>query len=64
MVKTAAKTTAQRQAAYRQRRALAGREGNGERQLSVWIESGTALALARLARHEGVGARAARAGRR
>jgi len=48
-----AKTAAQRQAAYRARRSSAGREGNGERRLGVWVESGVALALARLARHEG-----------
>lgn len=53
-----ARTAAQRQAAYRAKRASAGREGNGQRRLSLWAESGTALALARLARHEGVTQRA------
>ena len=53
-----AKTAAQRQAAYRARRSSAGREGNGERRLSMWVETGTALALARLARRAGVTQRA------
>jgi hypothetical protein len=38
--------------------AYAGCEGNGERRLNVWVESGTALALARLARREGLTQRA------
>jgi hypothetical protein len=49
-----AKTASQRQAAYRARRPHAGRDGNGERRLSVWIETGAFLALARLARRYGV----------
>ena len=49
-----AKTASQRQAAYRARRPYAGRDGNGERRLSVWIETRAFLALARLARRYGV----------
>lgn len=45
-----AKTAAQRQAEYRARRPHAGDDGNGERRLSLWVRSGTALALGRLAR--------------
>jgi hypothetical protein len=48
------KTAAQRQAAYRARRAHAGPDGNGERHLSVWIDTSTWLALARLARRYAV----------
>jgi len=49
-----AKTAAQRQAAYRARRPHSGHDGNGERRLSVWIETGASLALARLARRYAV----------
>ncbi|HVQ17354.1 MAG TPA: hypothetical protein VMS40_27310 [Vicinamibacterales bacterium] len=49
-----AKTAAQRQAAYRARRPHAGNDGNGERRLSVWIDTGASLALARLARRYAV----------
>ena len=49
-----AKTAAQRQAAYRARRPGAGEDGNGERRLNVWISTGAALALVRLARRYGV----------
>ena len=49
-----AKTAAQRQSAYRARRAHAGPDGNGERHLSVWIDTSTWLALARLARRYAV----------
>ena len=49
-----AKTAAQRQAAYRARRSHAGLDGNGERHLSVWIDTSTWLALARLARRYAV----------
>jgi hypothetical protein len=49
-----AKTAAQRQAAYRTRRPHAGNDGNGERRLSVWIDTGASLALARLARRYAV----------
>lgn len=44
-----AKTTAERQAAYRARRDTAGVDGNGQRRLSMWLSTGAALALARLA---------------
>ena len=50
------KTTAQRQAAYRQRRPEAG--DNGERRLNTWMSTASALALKRLARREGVSQRA------
>lgn len=53
-----AKTAAQRQAAYRARRPYAGNDGNGERRLSVWIDTCAGLALARLARRYGVTQRA------
>ena len=45
-----AKTTAQRQAAYRARRSHAGDDGNGERRLNLWIRTRTDLAIERLAR--------------
>ena len=47
-----AKTAAERQAAYREARATAGE--NGERRINIWVSTGAALALARLARHRGV----------
>jgi hypothetical protein len=53
-----AKTAAQRQAAYRARRPHAGNDGNGERRLSVWIDTRAYLALARLARRYAVTQRA------
>lgn len=43
-----AQTTAQRQAAYRARRATAGKDGNGERRLDMWVSSEVDLALVRL----------------
>lgn len=46
------KSNSERQAEYRQRRKTAG--DNGERQLNLWVTSGAALALARLARREGL----------
>lgn len=49
-----AQTTAQRQAAYRARRATAGKNGNGERRLDMWVSSEADLALARLARRYAV----------
>ena len=49
-----AKTAAQRQAAYRAKRPFAGAEGNGERQLNTWVDTGAFLALARLAHRYGV----------
>jgi hypothetical protein len=50
------RTVAERQAAYRQRRPTAGE--NGERRLNMWVTTGAALALARLARHRSVTQRA------
>lgn len=47
-----AKTAAQRQAEYRARRPDAG--DNGERRINLWIGTGAALALKRLARRDGV----------
>lgn len=49
-----AKTTAERQAAYRASRDCAGDDGNGERRLSAWVNTSTYYALGRLARHYGV----------
>ncbi len=49
-----AQTTAQRQAAYRARRATAGNDGNGERRLNMWVTTEADLALARLARRYSV----------
>lgn len=48
-------TNAERQAAYRARRSAAG--DNGERRINTWVSTGAALALRRLARHEGVSSR-------
>jgi len=45
-----AKSTAERQAAYRARQSSAGADGNGQRRVSMWLSTGVALALARLAR--------------
>lgn len=47
-------TAAQRQAAYRARRAFAGPDGNGERRLNTWLSTGASLALGRLAKRYGV----------
>ncbi|TCG03225.1 hypothetical protein BZM27_50050 [Paraburkholderia steynii] len=47
-------TTAQRQAAYRSRRATAGESGNGDRRLDMWVSTEADLALARLARRYAV----------
>ncbi|MFP3248153.1 MAG: hypothetical protein RXR20_26945 [Paraburkholderia sp.] len=44
-----AQTTAQRQAAWRARRATAGKKGNGERRLDMWVSTEVDLALVRLA---------------
>ena len=52
MATTRAKTTAERQAAYRQRRPTAGE--NGERRINTWVSTGAVLALNRLSRHHGV----------
>ncbi|KVT47515.1 hypothetical protein [Burkholderia ubonensis] len=46
-----AQTTAQRQAAYRARRTAAGKDGNGDRRLDMWVSTEADLALVRLARH-------------
>ena len=51
-----AQSSAQRQAAYRQRRPDVG--DNGERRIDTWVTTGTALALARLARRHDVTQRA------
>lgn len=47
-----ARSNAERQQTYRQRRPKAG--DNGERRLNTWITTGAALALQRLARHYAV----------
>ena len=51
-----AKTAAERQAAYRDRRATAG--DNGERRINTWVSTGAALALDRLAQHHKLSKRA------
>jgi hypothetical protein len=51
-----AKSNAQRQAEYRRRRPFASE--NGERRLTTWLTTGSALALRRMARHHGVTQRA------
>jgi hypothetical protein len=53
-----AKTAAERQAAYRARRAFSGDDGTGERRLNTWINTAASLALARLARRYSVTQRA------
>jgi hypothetical protein len=52
-----AKTAAERQRDYRARRPFAGPDGNGERRLNVWVATGAAQALKRLAQHHGVSQR-------
>ena len=47
-----AKTTAERQAAYRKARATAGE--NGERRINTWVSTGAFLALQRLSKRYGV----------
>ena len=47
-----AKSTAERQAAYRQKRATAGE--NGDRRINTWAASGAVLALSRLSHRYGV----------
>ena len=49
-----AQTNAERQAAYRARRATAGTDGNGERRFDMWVTTEAELALARLARRYSV----------
>lgn len=51
-----AMTAAERQAAYRDRRATAG--DNGERRINTWVSTGAALALDRLAQHHKLSKRA------
>jgi xanthine/CO dehydrogenase XdhC/CoxF family maturation factor len=46
-----AKTTAERQAAYRARQACVANDG--QKRVSLWLSTGCALALARLARRHG-----------
>ena len=47
-----AKTVAERQAAYRSRRPVAGE--NGERRINAWVSTAAFLALGRLAQRYGV----------
>jgi hypothetical protein len=49
-----AKTTAERQAAFRAQQSNNWAEGDGKRRASVWLSTGCALALARVARRYGV----------
>lgn len=51
---TKAKTAAQRQAESRARRHKAGAYGDGQRQLNTWLDTGTALALERIAKRDAV----------
>lgn len=48
------KTAAQRQAESRARRHKAGINGDGQRQLNTWLDTGVALALERIARRDAV----------
>jgi hypothetical protein len=52
-----AKTAAERQTAYRAKRPFAGEGENGQRRLSTWVNTGASLALARLAKHNGLSKR-------
>ncbi len=47
-----AKTTAERQANYRNGRSMAGE--NGERRINTWVSTGSHMALDRLAKRYGV----------
>jgi uncharacterized protein YhjY with autotransporter beta-barrel domain len=49
-----AKTTAERQAAYRERQDSGGVDGNGQRRVSMWLSTEAALALGRLSSRYGV----------
>lgn len=49
-----AKTTAERQAAYRERQDRGGVDGNGQRRVSIWLSTEAALALRRLSSRYGV----------
>ena len=53
-----AKTAAQRQAVYRKKRPYAGEKEDGERRINTWINTAASLALARLAKHNGLPRRA------
>jgi hypothetical protein len=48
------KSTAERQAAYRDRQDSGGVDGNGQRRISMWLSTGAAFAMARLASRYGV----------
>jgi hypothetical protein len=48
------KTTAERQAAYRERQDSGGVDGNGQRRVSMWLSTEAALALRRLSSRYGV----------
>lgn len=48
------KTAAQRQATYRAKRPFSGKDDNGERRINTWVNTGTYLALERLARRSGI----------
>ncbi|WP_132922586.1 hypothetical protein [Sodalis ligni] len=50
-----AKSASERQAAYRERRAKAG--DNGERRINTWVSTGASLALSRLAARQGISQR-------
>ncbi|MBU0499689.1 MAG: hypothetical protein KJ558_13425 [Gammaproteobacteria bacterium] len=47
-------TNAERQKKYREGRAFAGSDGNGERRLNTWISTAASQALTRIAQHYGV----------
>jgi len=48
-----AKTTAERQAAYRERQFSGGVGGNGQRRVNMWLGTEAALALGRLSSRYG-----------
>jgi hypothetical protein len=48
------KTAAERQARYRTSRAVSGKDGKGQRRVNVWLCTGAALALKRIARRYGL----------
>lgn len=48
------KTAAERQARYRASRPFSGKDGEGQRRINVWLNTGSALALKRIARRYGV----------
>jgi hypothetical protein len=49
-----AKTSAERQAAYRKNRDNSGTDGNGERRINLWVSTRAYMALTRLANRYGV----------